>query len=188
MPIKDGPSCPGCGLPNYEGLCPHCRGDQDDDAQHDNTDKTSGDVLSVTRLRLCLNEIKNRHISLDQMAEASKAIEDHDAEQRSLISSLRARVEELEKALWQWSRAFKKSQRGYNADELRKMFGPYLEHGDRQGLSPREVRLLETIVDRGVSILEVDGVENWGKAGFRRQTWLAINEIRTRLDALEGNP
>jgi hypothetical protein len=28
MPIKDGPSCPGCGLANYEGLCPHCRGDQ----------------------------------------------------------------------------------------------------------------------------------------------------------------
>lgn len=26
---KDGPSCPGCGLSNYEGLCPHCRGDQD---------------------------------------------------------------------------------------------------------------------------------------------------------------
>lgn len=26
---KDGPSCPGCGLANYEGLCPHCRGDQD---------------------------------------------------------------------------------------------------------------------------------------------------------------
>lgn len=29
MPIRDGPSCPGCGLPNYDGLCPHCRGDQD---------------------------------------------------------------------------------------------------------------------------------------------------------------
>jgi hypothetical protein len=29
MSIKDGPSCPGCGLPNYEGLCPHCRADQD---------------------------------------------------------------------------------------------------------------------------------------------------------------
>lgn len=26
---KDGPSCRGCGLPNYQGLCPHCRGDQD---------------------------------------------------------------------------------------------------------------------------------------------------------------
>lgn len=26
---KDGHSCPGCGLANYEGLCPHCRGDQD---------------------------------------------------------------------------------------------------------------------------------------------------------------
>lgn len=29
MPVKDGPACPGCGLPNYEGMCPHCRGDQD---------------------------------------------------------------------------------------------------------------------------------------------------------------
>ncbi len=27
MPVKDGPSCPGCGLPNYAGLCPHCLGD-----------------------------------------------------------------------------------------------------------------------------------------------------------------
>lgn len=26
---QDGPSCPGCGLANYSGLCPHCRGDQD---------------------------------------------------------------------------------------------------------------------------------------------------------------
>lgn len=24
---KDGPCCPGCGLPNYQGLCPVCRGD-----------------------------------------------------------------------------------------------------------------------------------------------------------------
>jgi hypothetical protein len=24
-----GSSCPGCGLANYDGLCPHCRGDQD---------------------------------------------------------------------------------------------------------------------------------------------------------------
>jgi len=29
MPPKDGPACPGCGLPNYEGLCPHCLGDAD---------------------------------------------------------------------------------------------------------------------------------------------------------------
>ena len=27
MPIKDGPSCSGCGLPNYSGFCPYCRGD-----------------------------------------------------------------------------------------------------------------------------------------------------------------
>lgn len=27
--FREGPSCPGCGLANYEGLCPHCRGDQD---------------------------------------------------------------------------------------------------------------------------------------------------------------
>ncbi len=25
---RDGESCRGCGLPNYQGLCPHCRGDQ----------------------------------------------------------------------------------------------------------------------------------------------------------------
>lgn len=28
MSQKDGASCPGCGLPNYEGLCPVCRGDE----------------------------------------------------------------------------------------------------------------------------------------------------------------
>lgn len=22
-------ACPGCGLANYDGMCPHCRGDQD---------------------------------------------------------------------------------------------------------------------------------------------------------------
>jgi hypothetical protein len=27
MPQRDGHYCPGCGLPNYEGLCPVCRGD-----------------------------------------------------------------------------------------------------------------------------------------------------------------
>ena len=26
--VEDGPSCRGCGLPNYSGICPHCRGDQ----------------------------------------------------------------------------------------------------------------------------------------------------------------
>lgn len=25
---QDGPSCPGCGLPNYSGLCPVCRADE----------------------------------------------------------------------------------------------------------------------------------------------------------------
>lgn len=27
-PVQDGPSCPGCGLPNYYGLCGVCRGDE----------------------------------------------------------------------------------------------------------------------------------------------------------------
>ena len=26
---QEGESCGGCGLPNYQGLCPHCRGDQE---------------------------------------------------------------------------------------------------------------------------------------------------------------
>lgn len=26
--VEDGAQCPGCGLANYEGLCPHCRCDQ----------------------------------------------------------------------------------------------------------------------------------------------------------------
>lgn len=25
--VEDGFSCSGCGLPNYHGLCPYCRGD-----------------------------------------------------------------------------------------------------------------------------------------------------------------
>jgi hypothetical protein len=28
MPVRDGESCPGCGLPNYSGFCPHCTGNQ----------------------------------------------------------------------------------------------------------------------------------------------------------------
>jgi hypothetical protein len=27
MGVQDGESCPGCGLANYSGLCPVCRGD-----------------------------------------------------------------------------------------------------------------------------------------------------------------
>ncbi len=27
--VKDGSSCRGCGLPNYQGLCPVCRGDKE---------------------------------------------------------------------------------------------------------------------------------------------------------------
>ena len=27
--VQDGPFCPGCGLANYCGMCPHCRGDQE---------------------------------------------------------------------------------------------------------------------------------------------------------------
>ncbi len=30
MPVKDGPHCPACGLPNYDGLCPVCRGDREE--------------------------------------------------------------------------------------------------------------------------------------------------------------
>ncbi len=26
--VRDGASCPGCGLPNYAGLCPVCAGDE----------------------------------------------------------------------------------------------------------------------------------------------------------------
>lgn len=28
--VKDGPACRVCGLPNYQGVCPHCRGDEDE--------------------------------------------------------------------------------------------------------------------------------------------------------------
>ena len=28
MPISDGDYCPGCGLPNYAGLCPYCSGNE----------------------------------------------------------------------------------------------------------------------------------------------------------------
>jgi hypothetical protein len=30
MGVKDGPQCPGCGLPNYEGLCSVCRGNEEE--------------------------------------------------------------------------------------------------------------------------------------------------------------
>ena len=29
MPILDGSYCPGCGLPNYSGLCPYCAGNEE---------------------------------------------------------------------------------------------------------------------------------------------------------------
>ena len=35
---------------------------------------------------------------------------------------------------------------------MKEMFGPYLEDGKTDGLSPREVRMLETIVETGATV------------------------------------
>ncbi len=35
MGFKEGEYCPNCGLANWEGLCPHCTGEIQDDADQE---------------------------------------------------------------------------------------------------------------------------------------------------------
>ena len=69
------------------------------------------------------------------------------------IERLRERIEELEKNAWAWSRGLI-GERSYTEEELKQMFGPYVENGDTAGLSPREARLLETLVCTSASLNE----------------------------------
>ena len=64
---------------------------------------------------------------------------------------LQAEVERYKKNAWGWSRGLK-GQEPYSDDELKEMFGPYVENGDVTGLSPREARLLETLVQTGAEV------------------------------------
>jgi len=63
--------------------------------------------------------------------------------------------EELEKRLWGWSRGLV-GQEPYSEEELREMFAPYVENGDVTGLSPREARLLETVVSTGARVVQLE--------------------------------
>ena len=69
--------------------------------------------------------------------------------------ALTARVEELEKAAWLFSRGLI-GGKGYCPEELKRKFWPYLETGNTVNLSPREVRLLETIVSAGSRVVDVE--------------------------------
>ena len=65
-------------------------------------------------------------------------------------------LEQRERQLFAQSRpAAYSHQKGYDDSELLVMFGPYLLQGDTEGLSPREVRLLETIRDQNSEIAEL---------------------------------
>ena len=65
---------------------------------------------------------------------------------KGVYEELRAEVDRLTKNAWMWSRGLG-VHKSYTADEMKEMFGPYLEDGKTDGLSPREVRMLETIVE-----------------------------------------
>ena len=64
------------------------------------------------------------------------------------VKELRAEITKLTKNAWEWSRGLK-GQKAFSKSELLNMFGPYLESGSTAGLSPREARLLETLVETG---------------------------------------
>lgn len=71
----------------------------------------------------------------------------------SMIRDLKAeltrhqqQIEQYKKNMWGWSRGLI-GEKAYTEAELRVMFGPYIESGDVTGLDPREVRLLETLVE-----------------------------------------
>lgn len=68
------------------------------------------------------------------------------AEKCPECGKLEARIMQLEKMLWGWSRGLIR-QKAFTEKEIRQMYGPYIESGDTTGLSPREARLLETFID-----------------------------------------
>lgn len=50
------------------------------------------------------------------------------------------------KMVWSRDRRLNTSHDPYTADELLDMFGPYLREFEHNGLDPREIRLLETVI------------------------------------------
>ena len=47
-----------------------------------------------------------------------------------------------------------KSHRAYTDEDMVEMFGPYLEEFSHESLSPREVRLIETVIELVIQPLE----------------------------------
>ena len=67
------------------------------------------------------------------------------------LAKAEAENERLASNMWAWSRGLV-GQKPYTPDELREMYGPYVEDGDTTGLSPREARLLETLITTGADV------------------------------------
>lgn len=63
-------------------------------------------------------------------------------------ADLRKDRDRLKQNAWAWSRGLI-GQKAYTTEELQGMFAPYVENGDVTGLSPREARLLETLIETG---------------------------------------
>jgi len=63
--------------------------------------------------------------------------------------------DELSSAIFGRSRGLVR-HKGYSNEEIWKMFGPYMKTGDTTGLIPREVRLIESAIDRDETIRSLE--------------------------------
>lgn len=73
------------------------------------------------------------------------------------VDALEKENEQLKKNMWAWARGLI-GQKSYSEKELKEMFRPYVENGDTTGLSPREARLLETLIETGAKIAALDAL------------------------------
>lgn len=93
--VENGPSCSGCGLPNYRGLCPHCRGDQDAyERELVPPFPTSREGLDVERLARALRATRHRITSVRIGGETWVEAPDFDVVDAEAIAAEYARLTE----------------------------------------------------------------------------------------------
>lgn len=88
----------------------------------------------------------------------------------------------LQKAMWGWVRGLK-GPKPYTEDELREMFRPYVEDGDTTGLSPREVRLLETLIATGAEVSRLRERQTLTYCAFCGEQFPIDNDAGSQVEA-----
>lgn len=141
--------------------------------------------------------LKSTPIGTGWKSPAEVAILEATLEQRTNEANLATETaKKLSENLWKWSRGLI-GQSPFTPDELKEMFGPYVEEGITKGLHPREARLLETLIQTGAANVMIE--EDRDKAAAARDTYKAeldrrdaiptdSNEWRTWLQGWGGTP